>query len=270
MMPLAVPPRPSMMPLAVPPRPFAACAQCRRRKTRCDEQFPCSRCLRAGRGDDCSRPEAGDAALGTPTVTRGLRRRSSKACLSCQLKKVRCGEARPCARCFRTGSVCYEEGGLPLGVDLQGYQRRREQVTQACERCRRSRLKCDPERPCGRCVRSGQACLDGWRRRRQSGARTEEEAAEAQSCCTWWEEGSEGFLGSGDELVSPDSTWEMYLTEGAWGEEEAQAVVPLGHGPSTAEEAWERPAQGEPWFAWEEEGGQSREGQGKWEECLRD
>ncbi|EKX47578.1 hypothetical protein GUITHDRAFT_106565 [Guillardia theta CCMP2712] len=134
-----------------PPRlPFTACDQCRRCKTRCDDQAPCSRCVRSGLGAACSRL-AEDDMLEIPQYLAEYRlsRRATKACLSCQLKKVRCGDSRPCARCYRMGLTCDDEPGLGQEALPLMLQRKREQVVQACERCRRSRLKCDSVRPYG-------------------------------------------------------------------------------------------------------------------------
>jgi len=40
-----------------------------------------------------------------------------------------------------------------------GSKKRRRLVSRACENCRKSKLKCDEARPCGRCARNGQAEL---------------------------------------------------------------------------------------------------------------
>eukprot|EP00960_Hanusia_phi_P025367 744858-Hanusia_phi.AAC.1 len=67
------------------------------------------------------------------------------------------------------GSLCDDEAGLEYEAPASSLQRKREQVVQACERCRRSRLKCDTERPCRRCTRVEEECVDGQGKRKRGG-----------------------------------------------------------------------------------------------------
>ncbi|EKX47561.1 hypothetical protein GUITHDRAFT_106548 [Guillardia theta CCMP2712] len=135
------------------------------------------------------------------------------------------------------GEVCYSEGGLGHGALPPVLQRRREQVVQACERCRRSRLKCDSVRPCSRCVRSLHMCVD-WRvKRRRSGKEDEgrQEGIEDEDKNTngySWEDllvnpevgKLQPWTGLADEAASEESI------EGGWWEELALEEVAEGSG----------------------------------------
>lgn len=63
------------------------------------------------------------------------------------------------------------------GEDSIGYGRakRAPRVPSACQRCRRQKLKCDRERPCALCTRSGVTCISETRpkqRRRRAANRS--------------------------------------------------------------------------------------------------
>ena len=143
--------QPTMMALVFPPRPFQVCcfpgpAHCRRRKTS-SSLAPAA----------ASGPDAGTTALDQ------------------RLVMPRFSESVPHGIVRAPPQVEQGLPGLPAQESpLRGSAGPRVLLPQ----CRIRSLqevaghKCDPERPCGRCVRSGQACLDGWRRRRRSlGAR---------------------------------------------------------------------------------------------------
>eukprot|EP00960_Hanusia_phi_P056303 763223-Hanusia_phi.AAC.2 len=95
------------------------------------------------------------------------------------------------------GSICHDEGELQGDVVLSSLQRKREQVVQACERCRRSRVKCDTERPCQRCKRGGKECVDGQGKRNRF-LKTEEQNREDEEGAS--EESWEDLLISGGDL----------------------------------------------------------------------
>ena len=149
-----------------PSRLFAACEECRRSKTRCNDERPCSRCIRVGRADACSN-ESRSSAFGPWSFDLKLKRRAVKACKNCQVKKIKCGDSRPCAQCYGIGVPCHDDNEWSSGsTEPFLVQRKREQVLQACESCRKSRLKCDEQRPCTRCERRQELCVDGQRKRR--------------------------------------------------------------------------------------------------------
>lgn len=63
------------------------------------------------------------------------------------------------------------ESHLAFGEDCESERKRRNQVKVACIHCKRACKKCDDVRPCGRCVRIGQAdtCEDAPRKERSKG-----------------------------------------------------------------------------------------------------
>lgn len=98
-----------------PPLTSDACAACRRSKTRCSDEKPCSRCVRASKACIPWRH-----ALETPTPsaegamehaygrhgamsTRAASGVSTRACPECRLRKIRCDGTRPCSRCIKKG-----------------------------------------------------------------------------------------------------------------------------------------------------------------------
>jgi hypothetical protein len=91
-----------------------ACAACRRAKSKCSEEKPCRRCIRANRAASCAEwgREAGSRAWPSDLVlldpaTAGKRRRItiSESCASCRRSKVRCDEQKPCTRCVKQGQA---------------------------------------------------------------------------------------------------------------------------------------------------------------------
>ncbi|KAJ0418772.1 hypothetical protein BJY00DRAFT_175938 [Aspergillus carlsbadensis] len=108
---------------------------------------------------------------------------STRACIACRASKLGCDKSRPrCMRCLRMGWQCSYtlqkkvrhvsteaakkaprvreiEDGRPTGEPKSGGTRtpqRRNRVPNACSRCRQSKLKCDKEHPCGRCLKANQ------------------------------------------------------------------------------------------------------------------
>lgn len=91
---------------------IAACSNCSRLKKRCDEQRPCSRCVK--QGVVCKVRKAGRALR-----PKGLRY-TSKACVECKRSKTRCGRERPCRRCERMGILCHDANSIRhTGLSLQ-------------------------------------------------------------------------------------------------------------------------------------------------------
>ncbi|EKX35021.1 hypothetical protein GUITHDRAFT_118770 [Guillardia theta CCMP2712] len=125
------------------------------------------------------------------------------------------------------------EGGLGHGALPPVLQRKREQVVQACERCRRSRLKCDSARPCGRCARSLQVCVD-WRvKRRRRGTEIDGSPegspdGDKETSGYSWEE----LLGNPEEgelqlwpRLADETASEESIAGGGWEELEWEEVV---------------------------------------------
>ncbi|RAL17417.1 Zn(II)2Cys6 transcription factor [Aspergillus homomorphus CBS 101889] len=110
---------------------------------------------------------------------------SPYACDTCRASKVRCDKTRPrCIRCLRMGNCCnYAEtrashrahashqnkpavpGQSPFprrnkpDNSISQFQpargpMRRNRVPKACLRCRQSKVKCDRQEPCGRCLKA--------------------------------------------------------------------------------------------------------------------
>jgi len=104
------------------------------------------------------------------------RRHVQKACEACRRSKVKCDDKRPCSFCVRNGDA---ETCRPSVLDPNAptdeepwylndqesafllSKPKRKQVSRACLPCRRSKVKCDESRPCGRCMRLGKvdSCL---------------------------------------------------------------------------------------------------------------
>ena len=104
------------------------------------------------------------------------RRHVQRACEACRKSKVKCDDKRPCSFCVRNGDAvtCRSSSSDPNAPneDENWYlndqesafllsKPKRKQVSRACLQCRRSKVKCDESRPCGRCKRLGKggSCL---------------------------------------------------------------------------------------------------------------
>jgi len=108
-----------------------ACDACRRSKVKCEDVRPCTRCVRNGHGDLCTGSTA-DAEASTE--------REDSATLEA-----------------KRNSVSSNDSFLPVdGYDSQlpeaKLKRCRVAKKMACDTCRRSKVRCDTERPCSRCV----------------------------------------------------------------------------------------------------------------------
>mmetsp|Transcript_26300 Transcript_26300/g.86418 ORF Transcript_26300/g.86418 Transcript_26300/m.86418 type:complete len:406 (+) Transcript_26300:95-1312(+) len=169
-----------------------ACEPCRRKKLKCEDTRPCSRCVRKGTmcsgpmlsadviEDDNQKVKGGHVkgeafAIGEnkflPFNESHLNRRRvqvAQACVPCKRSKVKCDDVRPCSRCVKEGPVMIRACSQGLG-SLEGFQAHvvsarpvGRRVPSSCERCRRSKLKCDMERPCRNCVSHGDSikCID--------------------------------------------------------------------------------------------------------------
>ncbi|KAL3485341.1 hypothetical protein BJX62DRAFT_247585 [Aspergillus germanicus] len=94
---------------------------------------------------------------------------STHACVGCRASKLGCDKSRPqCMRCLRMGRQCRRHAGRgsqrkenawvsPRASHQSWFpwlmMQRRNRVPNACARCRQSKLKCDREQPCGRCLK---------------------------------------------------------------------------------------------------------------------
>ena len=118
------------------------------------------------------------SAPGAPTTKRAQITRSRSGCLTCRHRKVKCDETPgECRNCVRIAARCVwpvkkgpKEGG---GADRSARDEREtahsgpvletggvSSRTSACEACRRSKTRCDRERPtCGRCAKSQAECV---------------------------------------------------------------------------------------------------------------
>jgi len=170
-----------------------ACEPCRRKKLKCEDTRPCSRCVR--KGTACTGPTLSyevmveDRQRSSEMLPRGgdgftieeskflpfnelqLNRRRAQvaqACGPCKRSKVKCDDVRPCSRCVKEGPAmmraCSEGFGITDSLQAQALAGRpvSRRVPSSCERCRRSKLKCDMERPCRNCVSHGDSmkCID--------------------------------------------------------------------------------------------------------------
>jgi hypothetical protein len=120
-----------------------ACIGCRASKLGCDKSRPrCMRCLRMGR--QCSYTPEKRVQRGSP---EGARK-------TCRMRKPEEGKSmgEPKSSGTRTPQVyprVSHESWFPRLM-----MQRRNRVPSACARCRQSKLKCDREQPCGRCLKS--------------------------------------------------------------------------------------------------------------------
>eukprot|EP00960_Hanusia_phi_P065712 766193-Hanusia_phi.AAC.1 len=189
--PLTLPP--PLSKLLSPPRrsrALVACLRCKLNKVRCDENRPCTRCLRQGCSQTClaysMRPTVAmipailsqDPSRDRPQGWSGSGKKRW-SCEGCRQKKVRCSTDRPCSKCggslaqacrdcLESMAPCWGALPVPLATRKEDweawresralFQKRRRQVGRACERCRQSKVGCDESRPCVRCMRAGQAC----------------------------------------------------------------------------------------------------------------
>ncbi|EKX47620.1 hypothetical protein GUITHDRAFT_137389 [Guillardia theta CCMP2712] len=125
--------------------------------------------------------------LTPPSSSPPSRQRVAAACWTCKLRKLKCDDARPCTRCFRSGwgrfcvpckrsprkaaadktsklhspafaSVTFKPPPALSAVQPRKTKIKRRQVSQACDACRRSKVGCDESRPCKRCARTQQDC----------------------------------------------------------------------------------------------------------------
>lgn len=69
------------------------------------------------------------------------------------------------------------------GEDSIGYGRakRAPRVPSACQRCRRQKLKCDRERPCALCTRSGVTCISETRPKQRRRRATNRSTVESET-----------------------------------------------------------------------------------------
>ncbi|EKX45513.1 hypothetical protein GUITHDRAFT_108774 [Guillardia theta CCMP2712] len=178
--------------IAPPRRASAACFRCKFNKVKCDDFRPCSRCNRRGCGQVCFAYSAWHAvglasdSPSWPKLTRRAEKRRS--CQGCRQRKLKCSMDKPCTRCttnfMLACSECQEyaattavvrageqERVAPLGADSQADGtttsklfpwQRRKRVERACELCRQTKTRCEPSRPCVRCVSAGRECVE-WR-----------------------------------------------------------------------------------------------------------
>lgn len=96
-------------------RAMRACFRCRKQKLRCLGGRPCVRCVKAGKGCDFGKGNAGNITHppNTPIGTaqqheqqHQQERRAMQACFRCRKQKLRCLGGRPCARCVRANKEC--------------------------------------------------------------------------------------------------------------------------------------------------------------------
>ena len=112
-----------------------ACAACRRSKVKCDDTKPCSRCIKHDWQDKC-------------VTWRHLPPVMSHAETAAAVE----GEPSP-------------EPGSPIGASSAQKRRRTISTSTACNACRISKVKCDEQKPCKRCIKtSRQTECVGWRR----------------------------------------------------------------------------------------------------------
>eukprot|EP00960_Hanusia_phi_P062943 765308-Hanusia_phi.AAC.8 len=108
--------------------------------------------------------------LPTETGLHTKRRRVERACEFCRRRKLKCDDQRPCSSCAGRMTGCrdchkgaeWEAQLAALGKNAGLYWKMRNNVSQACDRCRKLKSKCGDTRPCWRCVKSGCAdkCVD--------------------------------------------------------------------------------------------------------------
>lgn len=90
------------------PRQIAtnACAACKRAKTKCSEERPCPRCIRAGASAACMGPPLSislEKRNGPDAQTKQRRKSTAQSCASCRQSKVKCDDVKPCTRCIKNG-----------------------------------------------------------------------------------------------------------------------------------------------------------------------
>jgi hypothetical protein len=96
---------------------------CARAKTKCDLQFPCSRCVKRHTEDQCRPPPrsgvdytAGAIATLASSSTRGA---PPTVCVPCRVGKRECDKKTPCSRCVR---LKQEEKCIPFAIWKEKYQ----------------------------------------------------------------------------------------------------------------------------------------------------
>ena len=90
-----------------------ACAACKRSKTKCTEEKPCPRCIRANAAASCSSWRNGNALPSQPSAeprpdfsrppAKKRRTTISESCTRCRQSKLKCSEFKPCTRCVGKG-----------------------------------------------------------------------------------------------------------------------------------------------------------------------
>lgn len=102
-----------------------------------------------------------------------LNGRPISACHRCRKLKVKCSQSRPqCQRCASAGRLCeYREvtihplpQALPTSPTDSKKKRTRHRAILSCLRCRKRKVRCDRQLPCGRCVavgKEGECVLPG-------------------------------------------------------------------------------------------------------------
>ncbi len=157
-----------------------ACSACRRTKVKCEEEKPCARCISHGWRDSCvswrkvkaSRSQGPGAdragtllhsgavqslvglphglALGGMFATPKMSPAPTSAMLSTSV--VACSGAASRDEWPRT--LATNVGAGDDGAEGK-VGRKRSNITDACSACRRSKVKCEEERPCARCISHG-------------------------------------------------------------------------------------------------------------------
>jgi len=158
---------------ASPGRSLQACQLCRTAKVKCDGQRPCARCVQRGTGNDCRDECTWEDFSQDPG---------------------RLLHVAAAAAAFPPAQAYYELGGAPglynaptnlsfqppplhasmgLPTNAREVQKKpRTGVVRACIQCSRSKVRCDGDRPCRKCLLRGQgdACSD--RQQNQDGSHT--------------------------------------------------------------------------------------------------
>ncbi|EIM86804.1 uncharacterized protein STEHIDRAFT_147278 [Stereum hirsutum FP-91666 SS1] len=124
-----------------PRRTVKACTSCRRDKIKCDNERPCSGCVKKGYPKE----------------------QCIDGCEPCRRARKRCCGGTPCTRCTELQLYCTDElhpPASPLDVTSGASQSSSpERAKLACRSCRRDNKKCDNGRPCGRCVARNEECV---------------------------------------------------------------------------------------------------------------
>ena len=160
-----------------------ACQLCKKGKFKCDGQRPCARCVQRGTGDDCAAQK----------FSQGLGGLGHAAALEAAFPPAQA--LYQLAGAFSSPSgvnlsfqppPLHASVGLPQNARVAEKKPRTNPVKvqmRVCIQCSRSKVRCDGDRPCRKCLLRGQgdACSDRQLNQDDSQARTSQGASKAPS-----------------------------------------------------------------------------------------